>query len=126
MPITKSLADGLLKTVGFLHPQYAPLIDFLEAHEDALVAAGPVITEAAKEGPGALAAAEQAAPGLTEAIKHFIESSPIATYQPKVAEMHAENITRRIVGAPVLTEDQEQAWIDHASPISQDSRSGSG
>jgi hypothetical protein len=118
--ISKSAADGLLRAVAFLHPGYAPLIDFLEAHEDALVAAGPVINEAAKEGPGALAAAETAAPGLTQAIKHFIESSPVATYQPKLATMHAENITRRIVGAPVLTEDQEHDFL------SEDSRSGSG
>jgi hypothetical protein len=120
MTISKSAADGLLRTVAFLHPGYAPLIDFLEAHEDALVAAGPVIAEAAKEGPGALAAAEQAAPDLASAVKHFVQASPIASGNPQVTRMHAENLTRRIVGAPVLTEDQEHEFL------SQDSRSGSG
>ena len=112
--------DGLLETIGWLHPQYSALINFLRAHEAQLTAAGPVIAAAAKEGPGALAAAEAAAPGLTEAIKHFVQASPIATYRPQVAQMHAENITRRIVRAPVLTEAQETEFL------SQDSRSGSG
>ena len=123
MPITKSLADGLLKTVGFLHPQYAPLIDFLEAHEDAcLVAAGPVITEAAKEGPGALASGRAGGSRLGPRRNQAFYRIPFPHSDlsaKKWLKCNAENITRRIVGAPVLTEDQEQAWIDHASPISR-------
>jgi hypothetical protein len=120
MTITTTATDGLLKTIGWLHPEYGVLINFLIAHEAQLTAAGPVIVAAATEGPAALAAAEKAAPGLTEAIKHFIEASPAASYRPQIVQMHSENITRRIVGAPILTPDQENEFL------SQDSRSGSG
>jgi hypothetical protein len=120
MTISKTATDGILKTLAWLHPSYAPLLEWLEGHEDALVAAGPVIAEAAKEGPGALAAAEQAAPDLASAVKHFVQASPVASSNPQVTRMHAENLTRRIVGAPVLTEDQEHEFL------AQDSRSGSG
>ena len=112
--------DGLLRAIAFLHPQYAPLINFIEAHKSTIEAAGPVISEAAKEGPGALAAAEKAAPGLTEAVRQLVQSSPIASGNPQVVAMHSENVARRIVGAPVLTEAQETEFL------SQDSRSGSG
>jgi hypothetical protein len=120
MTISKTATDGLLNAIGWMHPEYAPLIGWLEAHEDTLMAAGPVIAEAAKEGPGALAAAEQAAPDLAAAVKKFVAVSPIASNNPQIARMHSENVTRRIVGAPVLTESQENEFL------SQDSRSGSG
>ena|ERR1700679_880007 len=123
MPLTKTATDGLLRTIAWLHPEYAGLIGYLEAHEDQLEAAGPVIQAAATEGPGALAAAEKAAPDLARAIKAFVSTSPVASSDPKVAAMHAENLTRRIVGSPVLTLDQQHVWLN---PISDDSRSGSG
>jgi hypothetical protein len=119
MDVTKTATDGLLKTLAWLHPSYAPLLEWLEGHEDTLVAVGPMIAEAAKEGPGALAAAEQAAPDLASAVKHFVQASPVASGNPQVIRLHAENVTRRIVGAPVLTEDQEHEFL------SQDSKSGS-
>jgi hypothetical protein len=97
---------GLLDAVGWMHPQYAPLTDWLKNHQDTLDAIAPVIAEAAKEGPGALAAAEQAAPDLAVAIKHFVAASPVASGNPQVTRMYAENLTRRIVGAPILTETQ--------------------
>ena len=123
MPLTKTATDGLLRTIAWLHPEYSSLIDFLEAHEDQLAAAGPVIQAAATEGPGALAAAEKAAPDLAAAIKHFISVSPVASGNPKTASLHAENVTRQIVGVPVLTAAQQSAWLN---PISNSSTSGSG
>ena len=122
MTISQQATDGLLKTLRFMHPEYASLIDFLLGHEAQLEAAGPVIQAAATEGPGALAAAEKAAPDLAKAIKDFIAASPVASASPQVASMHAENITRRIVGAPVLTPSQESDWLNSASG---DSRTGS-
>jgi hypothetical protein len=121
MPLTKSATDGLLRAVAWLHPEYGGLIDFLEAHEDQLQAAGPVIQAAAAEGPGALEAAEKAAPDLARAIKDF--AGAIGSGDPADSKVHAENITRHLVGAPALTPEQTQAWLN---PISEDSRSGSG
>jgi hypothetical protein len=124
MTISQQATDGLLKTIGWLHPEYSGLIGFLQQHEAQLEAAGPVIQAAATEGPGALAAAEKAAPDLAKAIKDFVAASPVASGgSPQVTAMHAENITRRIVGAPVLTPSQENDWLNSASG---DSRTGSG
>jgi hypothetical protein len=120
MAIAKTATTGLLRTIAWLHPEYSSLIGFLLNHEDQLVEVGPIIQEAAQEGPGALQAAETAAPDLAKAIKDFVQASPVATDDPKTAAMHAENITRKIVGSPCLTPDQEQQFL------SQDSRSGSG
>ena len=116
MPIGKIAIEGLLKTVGWLHPEYSGLIGFLLNHEDELEAAGPVIQEAAKEGPNALAAAEKAAPDLAKAIKDFVAASPVGSPVKSIASLHAENVTRQIVGAPKLTVRQEQEWIDRATP----------
>jgi hypothetical protein len=116
MAINKQATDGMLHVLGWLHPEYAGLIGFLETHEDQLVAVGPVIQEAATEGPGALAAAEKAAPDLAKAVKDFVAAAPIGTVTPAVARAHAENITRQIVGAPKMTPEQEQNYIDRATP----------
>jgi hypothetical protein len=122
MDFTKSATDGLLRVVGALHPEYAPLIRFLTDHESQLLAAAPLIQIAATEGPGAFAAAEKAAPELAAAIKKFIAASPISD-GPTAQKMHTERLTRQIVGAPALSPDQERKWLN---PISDDSRSGSG
>ena len=78
MPVSKQVADGLLDTIAWLHPEYATIIDFVKSHEDQLSALVPVIQASIKEGPGALAAAEKAAPELTQAIKSLIAASPVA------------------------------------------------
>ena len=116
MSLSKEATDALLKIIGFIHPEYSGLIGFLTDHEDQLVAAGPVLEEAAKEGPGALAAAEKAAPDLAKAINDFVAASPLSHTSPMVAKVHAENITRQIVGVNSMTPAEEQAWIDHATP----------
>lgn len=120
MTFSQTATDALLKVVGFLHPEYAGLIGFLTDHEDQLAAVGPIIQAAATEGPGALAAAEKAAPDLAKAIKDFVAGSPNASSDPVHASMHAENITRTIVGAPVLTPSQEQTWLARSTPPSVD------
>ena len=120
MAIGKIATDAALRTIGWLHPEYGGLISFLQQHEDQLIAAGPVIQAAATEGPNALAAAEKAAPDLANAVKDFVAASPVASPDPKVNSLHAETITRHIVGAPPLTREQEQKMLG------EDSRSGSG
>jgi hypothetical protein len=120
MDFTKSATDGLLRMVGALHPEYSSLINFLLGHETELLAAVPVIQAAATEGPSALAAAEKAAPDLAAAIKKFVAASPAASADQKVSSLHAEKLTRQLVGAPALTVDQEHHFL------SEDSRSGSG
>jgi hypothetical protein len=120
MTISKQATDALLKAIGWMHPEYSGLIGFLTTHEDQLVAAAPIIQAAATEGPGALAAAEKAAPELAAAIRGFVAATPISPADPKVSSLHAEKLTRQIVGAPALTPNQEREFL------SEDSRSGSG
>jgi hypothetical protein len=120
MDFTKSATDGLLRVIGALHPEYSGLIGFLTDHETQLIAAGPLIQIAAKEGPGAFAAAEKEAPELAAAVRKFVAASPAVSSDPKTANLHAEKLTRQIVGAAPLTPNQERQFL------SQDSRSGSG
>lgn len=131
MQLTKTATDGLLKAIGFFHPEYAGLIGFLTQHEDQLVAAGPLIQAAAKEGPGAFAAAEKAAPNLAKAIKDFVAASPVGSKAPNSAaasrqHIHVENVTRMIVGAPKMTPAQETDYIERATSLGANSTSGSG
>lgn len=129
MQFNKTATDGLLKAIGFFHPEYAGLIGFLTQHEDQFVAAGPLIQAAAKEGLGAFAAAEKAAPNLAKAIKDFVAAAPKDAAPSTIAasrqSVHVENVTRMIVGAPKMTPAQESDYIERASPIN-DSRAGSG
>jgi len=120
MTISQQATDGLLKALKFMHPEYGGLIDFLTGHETELMAAGPLIQAAATEGPGAFAAAEKAAPELAAAIRGFVAATPAASSNPKATSLHAEKLTRQIVGAPPLTPEGERQFL------SQDSRSGSG
>jgi hypothetical protein len=101
--------DGILDTVAWLHPEYAPLIDFVKSHEDTIAALAPVVTEAIKEGPGALAAADKAAPDLTKAVRDFVATIP-GTNVPQVANYHAENIVRKLVRAPAVSDTQHATW----------------
>jgi hypothetical protein len=102
-------ADGLLDTIKWLHPEYAPLIDFVKSHEDTIIALAPVVTEAIKEGPGALAAADKAAPDLAKAIRTFVATIP-GTNVPQVADYHSENIVRKLVRAPAVSDDEHATW----------------
>jgi hypothetical protein len=120
MDFTKSATDGLLRVIGAMHPEYSGLIHFLLGHESQLIAAAPIIQAAATEGPGALAAAEKAAPELAAAIRGFVAASPATSANPKATSLHAEKLTRQIVGAAPLTPEGERQFL------SQDSRSGSG
>lgn len=111
------LIDGLLHTVASIHPDYKPLIDFALAHEDQLEKVGPVIKAAAEEGPGAFAAAEKAAPELAKAIRNLaasIDDMPMNSSTPPgvVEDLHAENVTRQIVGFQKMTSVEERAWMD--------------
>lgn len=130
MQVTKSATDGLLKAIGFFHPEYAGLIGFLTQHEDQLVAAGPLIQAAAKEGLGAFAAAQKAAPNLAKAIKDFVAAAPKEAAPSAIAasrqSVHVENVTRMIVGAPKMTPAQEVDYIERATSLGANSASGSG
>lgn len=107
-----SAADGLLDTIKWLHPEYAPMIDFVVEHRVQLIALAPVIRAGITEGPGALAAAEKAAPELTEAIKHFISVSPVAAVTPAITKIQAENIMRRVVGSPIMTDSEQTEFMN--------------
>lgn len=130
MSLSASLTDGLLRVVAMLHPEYKNLVDVAIAHETEIEKLGPVLHAAAKEGPGAFAAAVAAAPDLAKAIHNFVASMPAtaSSHEEAAAAIakRSENVTRVMVGAEPMTPDDEQRWMDRASPISEDSRSGSG
>jgi hypothetical protein len=92
--MTSLLVDGLLKTIAAINPEYAPMINFVLAHETEIDMLAPIADAAVKEGPGAFAAAEKAAPELAQAIRQFVD----ATSATNAAEVR-ESVTRHMVGA---------------------------
>lgn len=125
-----SIVDNLLGLVKIWHPELSVLIDLAIKYEPQIEKLGPVIVAAAEEGPGAFAAAKEKAPDLAKAIENFVHAMPGTAVSHAAAAISLntakENITRQIFGAAKMTPDEEMAWMDRASPISQDSRSGSG
>jgi hypothetical protein len=114
--MSSMLVEGLLKTIATLHPEYATMIDFVLNHEDQIEKLAPIADAAAKEGPGAFAAAEKAAPDLAEAIKQFVDSIPgtAATSeeaQAKIAQ-HRETVTKHLVGTAKVETAQQSTWLD--------------
>lgn len=93
------IVDGLLKTIAALDPKYASMINFFLAHEDEFEKLAPIADAAVKEGPGAFAAAENAAPELAQAIRDFIDILPLTASAPADAKVaHRENVARQLVG----------------------------
>ena len=129
MSFQKMLFEGLLKAAASLHPEYASLINFAIAHEDQLEKVGPLLSAAAKEGPGAFAAAEKAAPELADKIRDFVSSVPRTAGSHEesatVIQAHAEEVTRQIFGLPSLDPEAERKWMDDTTALQNDSRNGS-
>jgi hypothetical protein len=122
MSFKEMLLQGLLHTISSLHPDYKPLVDFALSHEVELNRLAPVLKAAAKEGPGAFAAAQKQAPELAKAIHDLVSSMPIVANSPAeskaVIAVHSENVTRQLVGLPHFTPDEEKVWMDNASAAS--------
>lgn len=127
MDINLLLRSPLLGLISTFVPQAAPLINFIQAHQDTIARAAPVLQAAIDEGRPAFDAAVKQAPQLAAALqgflqKHDIPGSPAGVPAPKVA---LENATRLLAGAGKLTPEQEKAMAAN-DPISKDSKSGSG
>lgn len=123
--LQNSLVTGALRAIGSFHPEYAGFIDKVLKYAPQIEKLGPIVSAGIKEGPGALAAVQHVAPELTHAIRDFIATASPPTEGRADASL-AENAAREMFGHPRMTTDEERAWMDRASPISQDSRSGSG
>ena len=124
-----SLVDGVLDMVATFHPELGPLIKLAIQYEPEAEKIIPILQAAAKEGPGAFAAAEEHAPDLAEAIKNFVHAMPNAAtstdHSNQILADAKENATRIIAGLGPKTAEDEKAWLDSKSP-SDDSRTGSG
>lgn len=119
----ESLSFGALHMLARFYPKAAPVVAAVEKYKDA----APIITNLIKEGPSAFAAAKEKAPGLADAIEQFVHAHlPTGSANAPAASLAVENATRGVFGFGKMTPDQEQVWMDRYSPISQDSKSGSG
>lgn len=120
----ETLAFGALHMLTRFYPKAAPVVAAVEKYKDA----APIIVNLIREGPSAFEAAKEKAPGLTAAIEQFVHAHMPATAQtaPNATALMVENTTRNLFGFGNLTHEQEMAWMERYSPISQDSRSGSG
>lgn len=124
MSFTETVAHGALQLLSTLYPQTAPFVAAIEKWGPSVA---PVIISALHEGGSALEAAQKAAPELTKSITELVKR--VATAQSAAAkplDVHAENMLRTVVGFPHLTHEQEMKWMQDKSPISEDSKSGSG
>lgn len=124
------IVDGLLKTIATFHPEYKTMIDYVIAHEDEIEKLAPIVDAAAKEGPGAFAAAEEHAPELAKAIRSFVDTLPgkAATADEATATLakHREIVTRHITGTAAVQDSPTSSGMDNAGGNLGDSRVGSG
>lgn len=125
-----ALADSPAATfIASFSPSLRDLLEFVRGHRELMEKSLPVIKAAAKEGPAVIDAVRKNAPELIEALKGLIaaSASPRAPVRAALAsDLPMENALRTLAGVPRLSHGEEKAWIDRASPISEDSRSGSG
>ena len=123
-----SLVEGAARAFSRTHPAFANLVELAIKHEDQLEKLGPIITAAAKEGPGAFAAAQEHAPELAQAIKDFAHSLPGSAPTAAAAQAQltksTENVTRDLFHLPHMSPEDEREWMDRFTPASQDSRFG--
>lgn len=110
-------------------PGASPLHEILVAHPDQAAALIPVLQNLG-EAPSALQAAAKSAPDLVSAIMKLavtlnVRAAPGKTPDPVAVHKTAENITRSLGGLGHMDAEQEQRWMDAATPRG-DSQSGSG
>ena len=110
------LVTGLLKTIATFDPKYASMIDFVIAHEDQIEALAPIADAAVKEGPGAFAAAEKAAPDLAKAIRDFVDAIPGTASTAEEAQAtiakHRETVTLHMAGVAKAQTTGNASWLD--------------
>lgn len=114
--MTSLLVDGLLKTIAAINPEYAPMINFVLAHETEIDMLAPIADAAVKEGPGAFAAAKEHAPELAKAIEDFVDSIPGTAATPSAAQAtidkHREIVTKHLAGIAKTESTQTSSWLD--------------
>jgi hypothetical protein len=125
MSFQLTLLNGGLNILASLYPKAAPFISTLQKYEPMIEQAAPVIKAAIAEGGSAFDAAKAAAPNLAKSLTDLV-SSVGAAFTKGNGDIHLENFTRGLVGIHKMTPEEEKAWMDRASPVSEDSRSGSG
>lgn len=116
-----ALANGGLSLLEMFWPQAIPIIEIVKKATPYIGVIAPAVQAAVAEGKPAFDAAKAAAPQFTKAI-----SDLVAHTGTPVTAAHLENAARVMGGMHKMTPDEERAWMDRASPISDDSRSGSG
>ena len=129
MSFQLTLLNGGLNILASLYPKAAPFIATLQKYEPMIERAAPVIAAAAAEGGSAFEAAKAAAPNLAKALSDLV-SSVGATLTKGNEAIHIENFTRGLVGIGKMTPEEEQAWMEratpHNNPSQENSKFGSG
>lgn len=125
----ETIISALINTTALL-PSAKGIHDMLVSHRDQAVALVPVIQHLDEAEP-AFEAAKKAAPNLAAAIEKLAQisvsqQSHTPNLPPAAVAKAAENITRSIAGKSHMSPEVEAKWLSNASPVSDDSRSGSG
>lgn len=115
MSLKIDLLNGALAVVAKLHPEWAHMIGWFKANEEQALDLLDKLHDAVSNGGNATPVIEEHAPELAHAVKVYVNGS----------DAHRENAVRHCFGLPPLTEDEEKAWMDRATPP-DDSRVGSG
>lgn len=130
MSIQGCLLNGAISAIETFHPELTPILSAIMKYEPELERLEPVILAAVKEGPGAFAAAEEHAPELAAAIRHFVASKPGTAPSPAASAAQvataSENFTRKMFGLNLMNPDEERAWMDGTTPNVGNSQAGSG
>lgn len=121
MSFTETIAHGALHLLATLYPKSAPFVAAIEKYGPTVA---PIIINALHEGGSALAAAEKAAPGLTQSIKDLV-SHTFVMDQTSHPDVPVENMLRTLVGFPHMTPEQEKVWMDRATPHNDPSEENS-
>jgi len=124
------LLNGVLKTIGRAHPEYANVIDTVIKHEDKADEIIDVIKNAAAEGAPAVEAARAAAPNLEKAIRSLVSAfaghAPTAAAAAEHIDLGTENALRDLAGADHVDMDQQRKWMDDTTANLRDSQAGGG
>ena len=122
-----SILTGVLGIVSIVYPPAAPIIGIIEKAAPYIIAAKPLIAAAIKEGPGAFAAAKEAAPGLGKAIDELSSHVFAAANNAfgKTPEVAQENIARAIFGFRQMTFEEEMRWMNSMTPGNDPSQENS-
>ncbi len=110
-------------------PSVKAALDFVRAHPDVVRKAIPIIQAAGREGPAVIDDVKRDAPELIQLLKGLIEehASPAAPARAALTNPASmENLLRTFASMPRMTTDEEKAWVDRATPLGNDSRTGSG